>query len=251
MKLNAKMRRYIFSRTKMLPYNGEKWGQLHVLVSDDSIRHMFWYLPCNRNVSHNIPGTAPENDFMAAAVAQSAPEAIGYLKHLCLAAPDDLQPRDSQGLYAMSSNALPATVASHPECHVLKERNADTPADMVNLIGQALEDALVKQDLAVNHATRNGAAAWNPSYIRVPTGHLYGCVARSIQGQRFTTVNEQQFRRDLERLGLVVGVPGMVAGVKIRSTVQLPTVQGLRWLIQKAGYLTPDEIAQADAPFAE
>ena len=250
MKLNAKMRRYIFFRTKMLPYSAEKWGQLHAQVSDDSIRELFWHMLRQRDVSHIIPGTAPENDFMASAVAQSAPEAIGYLKHLCLAATDNLQPRDGQGLYGNSSNALPMAVASHPEALVLKERSADIPDSMNNLLGPQLEDALLKHDLAINHARRNGAAAWTPSYIRVPTGHLFGCIARSIQGQRFTTVNEQNFRRDLEKLGLVVGIPGVVAGVRIRSTVQLPTVQGLRWMI-KAGYLTDSEITQADAPYAD
>ncbi len=251
MKLNAKMRRYIFFRTKMFPYSTEKWGQLHAQVSDDSIRELFWLYVRNRDVSHVKPGTAPENDFMATAVAQSAPEAIGYLKHLGLAAPDDLQPRDGQGLYGNSSNALPSAVSSHPECLVLKERSGHTPASMVNLLGSELEDALLKHDLAINHARRNGTAAWSPSYIRVPTGHLFGCIARSIQGQRFTTVNEQAFKRDLKQLGLVVGVPGLVACVKVKSTVQLPTVQSLRWLIKKAGYMTDHEVVQADAPYAD
>ncbi|KAL0024214.1 hypothetical protein WJX77_008463 [Trebouxia sp. C0004] len=208
----------------MLPYTGQQWGKLHTLVSDDSIRELFWMLLRMRDVSHIKPGTAPENDFMQTAVAQSAPEAIGYLKHLCLAAPDDLQPRDGQGLYGNSSNALPVVVATHPEALVLKERSADIPDSMTNLLGSQLEEALLKADLAFNHARRNGTAAWMPSYTRVPTGHLFGCIARSIQGQRFTTVNEQSFRRDMERLGLVVGIPGVVAGVRIRSTVQLPTV---------------------------
>ncbi len=48
-----------------------------------------------------------------------------------------------------------------------------------------------------------------------------------------------------------MGIPGVVAGVRIRSTVQLPTVQGLRWMIKKAGYLTDHEISQADAPYAD
>ncbi len=78
-----------------------------------------------------------------------------------------------------------------------------------------------------------------------------GCVARSIQGQRFTTTNEANFRRQLENLGLTVGVPGYVAGVKVKSTVQLPIVQGLRFFIKKAGYLTENEIEQADAPYAD
>lgn len=251
MQLNAKMRRYIFFRTKMLGYSTDQWGKLHALVTDDSIRELFWMLLRSRNVSHIHPGTAPDNDFMASAVAQSAPEAISYLKHLCLAAPDDLQPRDGQGLYGNSSNALPHAVASHPKALVLKERSAEAPDSMHNLLGKELQEALLKRDLAVNHARRNGAAAWTPSYIRVPTGHLYGCIARSIQGQRFTTVNEQLFRRQLEDLGLTVGVPGVVAGIKIRSTVQLPTVQGLRWLIQDAGYLTASEIAMSDAPYAD
>ncbi|DBA84435.1 TPA: hypothetical protein ACH3X1_006067 [Trebouxia sp. C0004] len=82
MKLNAKIRRYIFFRTRMLPYADEEWGQLHAHVSGDSIRELFWYLLRSRDVSHIKPGTAPENDSMATAVAQSAPEAIGYLKHL-------------------------------------------------------------------------------------------------------------------------------------------------------------------------
>ncbi len=251
MKLNAKMRRYIFFRTKMLPYTGQQWGKLHALVSDDSIRELFWYMLRQRNVSHIIPGTAPENDFMATAVAQSAPEAIGYLKHLCLAAPDDLQPRDGQGLYANSSAALPVAVASHPEALVLKERSGDTPDSMNNLLGSQLEDALLKHDLAINHARRNGAAAWTPSYIRVPTWHLFGCIARIHWQHSGSALHEQTFRRDLERLGLVVGIPGVVAGVRIRSTVQLPTVQGLRWMIKKAGYLTDSEIIQADAPCAD
>ncbi len=191
MKLNAKMRRYIFFRTKMLPYSAEKWGQLHAQVSDDSIRELFWHMLRNRDVSHIKPGTAPENDFMQTAVAQSAPEAIGYLQHLCLAAPGDLQPRDGQGLYGNSSNALPIAVASHPESLVLKERSGDTPDSMSNLLGSQLEEALLRADLAVNHARRNGTAAWTPSYIRVPTRHLFGCIARSIQGQRFTTVKSR------------------------------------------------------------
>lgn len=178
-------------------------------------------------------------------------QAIGYLKHLCLAAPDDLQPRDGHGLYGNSSNALPHAVASHLEALVLKERSADIPDSMHNLLGSELQEALLKHYLAINHARRDGAAAWMPSYIRVPTGHLYGCIARNIQGQRFTTVNAQNFRRQLEDLGLTVGVPGVVVGVRIRSTVQLPTVQGLRWLIKKAGYLTDSEIALSDAPYTD
>ncbi|KAL3145222.1 hypothetical protein ABBQ32_000969 [Trebouxia sp. C0010 RCD-2024] len=70
---------------------------------------------------------------------------------------------------------------------------------MVNLLGSELEDALLKHELAINHARRRGTAAWSPSYIRVPTGHLFGCIAHSIQGRRFTTVNEQTFKHDLER----------------------------------------------------
>lgn len=249
MQLNAKMRRYIF-RTKMLGYTTEQWGKLHALVTDDSIRELFWMLLRSCNVTHIHPGTAPDNDFMASAVAQSAPEAISYLKHLCLAAPEDLQPRDGQGLYANSSASLPHAVASHPDALVLKERAADTPESMLNLLGAALEDALLERDLAVSHARRNGTAAGANSYIRVPTGHLMGCIARSIQGQRFTTTNEANFKRDLVNLGLVVGVPGYVAGIKVKSTVQLPTVQGLRWMIKRAGYMTDTEIAQSDAPYA-
>ena len=251
MQLNAKMRRYIFIRTKMLGYSTQEWGKLHALVTDDSIRETFWMLLRSRNVSHIHPGTVPENDFMATAVAESAPEAISNLKHLCLATPEDLQPRDGQGLYANSSAALPHAVASQPDALVLKERADGTPASMLNLLGAELEDSLLEQDFAVSHARRNGSTAAVNSYIRVPTGHLMGCIARSIQGQRFTTTNEANFKRDLANLGLVIGVPRLVAGVKVKSTVQLPTIQGLRWMIKKAGYMTDDEIAQADAPYAD
>ncbi|DBA85623.1 TPA: hypothetical protein ACH3X1_005200 [Trebouxia sp. C0004] len=55
----------------------------------------------------------------------------------------------------------------------------------------------------------------------------------------------------MERIGLVVGIPSVVAGVRIRSTVQLPTVQGLRWMIKTAGYVTDHEILQAGAPYAD
>ncbi|KAL0021636.1 hypothetical protein WJX77_002741 [Trebouxia sp. C0004] len=130
MKLNAKMRRYIFFRTKMLPYSAEKWGQLHGQVSVDSIRELFWYELRNRDVSHIKP-------------AQRRPRLVWQQQQ----------------------------VASHPEALVLKERSADIPGSMTNLLGAQLEDALVKQDLAVNHARRNGAATCTPSYIRVPTGH--------------------------------------------------------------------------------
>ena len=77
---------------------------------------------------------------MNSAVAQSAPEATGYLKHLCLPAPDDLQPRDGHGLYGSSSNALPHAVASHLEALVLKERSADIPDSMHNLLGSELQE---------------------------------------------------------------------------------------------------------------
>ena len=186
---------------------------------------------------------------MAVAVAQSASEAISYLKHLCLAAPADLQPRDGQGLYANSSASLPHAVASHPDALVLKERAADIPESMRNLLGPALNNALLEKDLASTR--RNGTTGAANAYIRVPTGHLMGCIARSIQGQRFTTTNEANFRRQLEDLGLTVGVPGYVAGIKVKSTVRLPYVQGLRWMIKKAGYMTDTEIAQADAPYAD
>ncbi|DBA84436.1 hypothetical protein WJX77_008196 [Trebouxia sp. C0004] len=108
---------------------------------------------------------------------------------------------------------------------------------MVNLLGPEPEDALVKQDLAVNQAQCRS---------RLHTQLFQGANRSPVwlhclqhQGQRFTTVNEQTFRRNLERLGLVVGVPGMVAGVKIRSTVELPTVQGLRWLFRRLAISLP------------
>ncbi len=153
--LNAKMRRYVFFRTKMLGYSTQEWGKLHALVTDDSMRELFWMLLRSRNVSHIREGTALENDFMATAVAQSAPEAIGYLKHLCLAALEDLQPRDGQGLYANSSAHV---VASHPDALVLKERSADVPDSMRNLLGPALEDALLEKDFALSHNRRNASA---------------------------------------------------------------------------------------------
>lgn len=166
MQLNAKMRRYILFRTKMLGYTTEQWGKLHALVTDDNIRELFWMLLRSRNVTHIHPGTAPNNDFMATAVAQSAPEAISYLKHLCLAAPEDLKPRDGQGLYANSSASLPHAVASHPNALVLKERTAEVPDSMRNLLGPALDDALLEKDLSSTR--RNGATGIAQSYIRVP-----------------------------------------------------------------------------------
>ena len=139
----------------MLGYSTQEWGKLHALVTDDSMRELFWMLLRSRNVSHIREGTALENDFMATAVAQSAPEAIGYLKHLCLAALEDLQPRDGQGLYANSSAHV---VASHPDALVLKERSADVPDSMRNLLGPALEDALLEKDFALSHNRRNASA---------------------------------------------------------------------------------------------
>lgn len=201
MQLNAKMRRYIFFRTKMLGYTTKQWGKLHAVVTDDNIREMFWMLLRSRNVTHIHP--APDNDFMAVAVAQSAPEAISYLKHLCLAAPEDLQPRDGQGLYANINASLPHAVASHPDPLVLKECAADVPESMRNLLGPALDNALLEKDLASTR--RNGTTGAANTYIKVPTGHLMGCIARSIQGQRCTTTNEANFRRQLEDLGLTVG----------------------------------------------
>ncbi len=186
---------------------------------------------------------------MAAAVALSAPEAISYMKHLCLAGLDDMQPRDGMGLFGNSSNALPPAVSANPDCLVLKERTTPIPEAMANLLGPELEEALLQQDLSLNHVRRGSHTT--STYIRVPTSHLYGCIARSVQGQRYTTVNEQGFKRDLEKLGLKVGVRGKVAGVNVGSTVQLPSVQGLRWMIKKAGYLTDAEVAKAEEPYAE
>ncbi|KAL0054151.1 hypothetical protein WJX82_004545 [Trebouxia sp. C0006] len=71
---------------------------------------------------------------------------------------------------------------------------------MRNLLGPALDNA---QDLASTR--RNGTTGAANTYIKVPTGHLMGCIARSIQGQRCTTTNEANFRRQLEDLGLTVG----------------------------------------------
>lgn len=129
--------------------------------------------------------------------------AISYLKHLCLAAPADLQPRDGQGLYANIHASLPHAVASHPDPLVLKECAADVPESMRNLLGPALDNALLEKDLASTR--RNGTTGAANTYIKVPTGHLMGCIARSIQGQRCTTTNEANFRRQLEDLGLTVG----------------------------------------------
>lgn len=251
MSLSAHMRRFFFCKTRKMNYSKQQWDELHALVSDNSIRELFWYMLRSRDVTHIQSGDAPANDYMQQAVALSAPEAIAYLKTLCLSAPDDMQPRDGQGLYGNCSNSLPAAVSNNPECLVVKQRSADIPAAMTNLFGDQLEEALLKQDYAVNHNRHPGSGRPPVSYIRVPTAHLYGCIARSVQGQRYTTINEQGFKRDLERLGLVVGIPAKVAGVKVGSTVQLPTAQGLRFLIKKAGYLTDEEISLAESEYAE
>ncbi len=252
MSLSAHMRRFFFCKTRKLNYSKEQWEQLHAAVNGDSIRELFWYMLRARDVHHIQPGDAPDNDYMQAAVALSATEAIAYMKTLCLSSPDDMQPRDGQGLLGNCSNSLAAAVSNNPQCLVIKQRSSVVPAAMTNMFGDQLEEALLKQDLVVNHDRRNTGTDRAPTnYIRVPKAHLYGCIARSVQGQRYTTINEQGFKRDLQRLGLAVGSPARVAGVKVGTTVQLPTAQGLRYMIRKAGYLTDDEIALAESDYAD
>ncbi len=89
----------------------------------------------------------------------------------------------------------------------------------------------------------------------MPTAHLYHCIGRHIQGQRYTwarysctVINEGVFKRDLERIGLQVGVNGRVAGVQVKITVQLPSIQGLRYMIKRTGLMSDAELAHADQP---
>ncbi len=106
---------------------------------------------------------------------------------------------------------------------------------MANLLGTQYKEAMLQHDMR-----HQGC------YIRLPTAYLYHCVCHHIQGQRFPTVNEGGFKRDLERIGLEVGVYGRVAGIPVRSTVQLPSVQGLRYIIKRKGFMSDAELARAD-----
>ena len=221
--------------TTKLPYTQDGlWAK----VKEETVRELFWQFLRARNVSHVQEGKAPMNAAKASAIAEQAPDAMKFLKHLCLVAPDDMQPRDGQGLLGNnSSQALPGAVMDQPDCLTLKERALGTRSEaMTTLFGDQYEKALLADDMA----RRDG------QYINVPTSHLYGCIARHIQGQRYTTINEGIFKKDLERVGLEVGVHSRDAGIQIRSTVQLPTIQGLRYMIKSKGYMTDDELAKAD-----
>jgi hypothetical protein len=61
-----------------------------------------------------------------------------------------------------------------------------------------------------------------------------------------TTTNEGMFKRDLERIGLEVEVYGRVAGIPVKSTVALPSIEGLRYMIRRKGFMSDAESARAD-----
>jgi len=237
LRMNEWDRRYVLINTRKLSYTKEQWAALWSRVKDDTIRELFWQFLRNRDVAHVQPGTAPMNRAKANAIAEQAPDTIRYLRHLCLVSPDDLQPRDTVALSGSNSRALPMAIEQHPDCLTLKDRPADRLSTvMTNLLGSQYKEAMLKADMQQQHG----------SYIRVPTAHLYHCIGRHIQGQRYTTINEGVFKRDLERIGLEVGVYGRVAGIPVNSTVALPSIQGLRYMIKRRGFMSDAELARAD-----
>ena len=208
------------------------------------MRELFWQFIRARDISSVQPGMAPSSQTKAAAIAEQAPDAIQYVKHLCLVAPNDMQPHDTLPLVGGNSSQLPLAVQQHPECCTIKDRPSDllsTNPAFHNLLGDQLEKALLHYNFV--QGTR--------VCTNVLEKHMYHCIGRSIQGQRYTTLNEKLFRRDLQSLGLPIGQMTRIAGVQCRGCTVLPSIQGLRYLIKKKGYLTQEEIDQADQPFLE
>ncbi len=120
LKMNEVDRRCMLVNTTKLNYTQEQWSELWSCVKDDTIHELLWQFLRARDVSHVQPGKAPMNRAKASAIAEQAPDTICYLKHLCLVAADDLQPRDTTALAGSNSEALPLAVEAHPDCLVLK-----------------------------------------------------------------------------------------------------------------------------------
>ena len=53
----------------------------------------------------------------------------------------------------------------------------------------------------------------------------------AVNGNVYTTINEGMLKPDLEGVGLGMGVYGRVAGVLVKTTVALPSVQDFRYMI--------------------
>ena len=241
--MNEGDRRYVIINTTKLPCTTDEWANLWRLVKDSAVREMFWQFLRARDVSSVQPGKAPSNQTKAAAIADQAPDAVQYVKHLCLVAPNDMQPRDTLPLVGSNSSQLPSAVQLHPECFTIKDRPSDLSTNPAfhNLLGDQLDKAMLHYDFVqANRICTN-----------VLEKHMYHCIGRSIQGQRYTTLNEKLFRRDLQSLGLPIGMTTRIAGVQCRGCIVLPSIQGLRYLIKKKGYLTQEEIDQADQPCLE
>ena len=91
--MNEGDRRCVIINTTKLPYTTDEWANVWGLVKDSAVRELFWQFIRAHDVSSVQPGKAPSNQTKAAAIAEQAPDAIQYTKHLCLVAPNDMQPR--------------------------------------------------------------------------------------------------------------------------------------------------------------
>ena len=136
------------TNTIKLPYSTEGWAKLWHLVKHSAVRELFWQFLRARGVSKVQPGRAPSNQTKAAAVAEQAPDAVQYLKHLSLVALNGMHPRDTLSLVGSNSFQLLLAVHERPKCFALREWPSGISAGSAfhKLLSIQLEGALLQKD---------------------------------------------------------------------------------------------------------
>ncbi len=166
-------------------------------------------------------GTA---DYLRQAIADQAPAAIKWLKHVVSESPDNMAWVPS----SLNNEAERVRYADNIDMFTLKERHSAATVSFSHLFGDDFEEAMLKDDLR----------SYSHVKAKIPKSYVVHCIQRHFQGQRYRQGNEDDYLSALKQLGLLAKPADILS--KSKYCVIFPSNQGIRHLLRKKQWLGDD-----------
>ncbi len=207
------------------------WGHAWSLVQDPLFRATFFHYLLTIDVSRIQKGRAPPTSFKQLIQAQQAPEAIKFCKELLY--DTKLMQKPMADLCENDVMALRDEFDSKGRFE-LKHRPQSTAFS--NLIGDAYEEAMLQKDFE----------KMSPMKEVVPTRHVVRCLIDHFKGESYVRHSSEDINSCLEKLGIRKGQLKVPAGSSTKRCFVFPSVEGLRYLLKRQHWLTPDDTLEEE-----
>lgn len=217
------------AKRKSPPYRKEEWSHMWALVKDPSFHALFFQHLLAIDTSIIVKGQAPMTAFKTTIQSRQASPPIKFLKEL-LHEPHLMQ-RPMKNMSDDNRVALMDEFRSRGRFS-LKHRTALPPSFANLLESEQWEQTALKQDLS-----RGGASE------QIPVNHVVQCILDHFVGQSYTRTSAEDIKEDLERIGITFSNVKVPAGTPCQRSFKFPSIEGLRYLLGQANYLTCEDDA--------